>query len=141
MAPSDRITWLGSPESRILSIRQFRKHIDTLDLLPAVKLAQSVWMNSPRIQKELFNLQDVKSWPNPWELFSQPVFCKNSVAVGLFYTFILSKHATDHTINFVIINDSLYGLKGDIIFDTNILTGGQVVGIIKEDDIREKLGE
>ena len=100
-----QIAWLGTPESRILSIRQFRKYIDSLSFEDAVKFTQKTWDSGPRVNKLHFNIGDINDWPSPWELFSQQTFCKNSQALGVFYTLIMSEHSKKHDIKLAILND------------------------------------
>lgn len=134
-----KIAWLGKPETRIISIRKFRQYIDTVPYEDAVKLVQKNWNNSPKIKKNQFDLQNIKQWPSPWELFSQSIFCSNSQVVGAFYTLLLSDHAKTHDISLAIIDDVIRGINGAIVLDNFELTNYNVLSIIKKDDILKKL--
>ena len=79
---NDKIQWLGTPESRILSIRKFRKYIDNLPFEKAVTLTRENWQAGPRINKFQFDISKVDECPTPWNLFSQNIFCSNSQEIG-----------------------------------------------------------
>lgn len=140
---NNSIKWLGTPEERILSIRKFRKYIDTISFKDAVKLTQNNWIDSPRINTLQFDISEIENWPTPWELFSKSVFCHNSQVLGAFYTLIMSKHIEDHDIELVVINDIINGVKGAIVLDkAQIKEGhGPPIKTITIKDLTEKLGE
>lgn len=134
------ISWLGTPESRILSIRRFRKYIDNLPFEKAVELTKKNWESGPLVNKEQFDIANVEEWPTPWDLFSQPTFCKHAQALGVFYTLLLSDHAKEHDIAFAVIEDVVFGEKPAIIFDNFPLTDMNVSCIMKWNDVKHKLG-
>jgi hypothetical protein len=140
---NDKIKWLGKPEERILSIRKFRKYIDTISFDQAVKLTQNNWINSPKINNLQFDITEVDSWPTPWELFSNSVFCQNSQILGAFYTLILSKHIETHSIELIIVDDVINGVNGAIVLDKSPLKiiKGEPLKTISITDLTEKLGE
>lgn len=133
----DSIAWLGNPESRILSIRKFRQHINNLPLSEAVKLTQFTWKNSPKINKSLIDIVDIDNWPTPWQLFGQSFFCEDLQQLGVFYTLILSDHAKH--INLMITDHVIEGITANVVTENN-LPSGSVLAIITENDITEKLG-
>lgn len=136
-----QIAWLGTPESRILSIRKFRKYIDSLTFEDAITITQKNWESGPRVNKLHFNIADVNDWPTPWDLFSQQTFCKNSQALGVFYTLIMSDHAKDHDIKLAILNDVVRGECVANIYDNKYPSDWDISNIIRSDDIKIKLGE
>ena len=139
---NDKIKWLGKPEARILSIRKFRQFINTLPFDDAAKLTQKNWMSSPRINNFQFDLTNVNSWPNPWELFSQQIFCANSQVLGAFYTLLLSEHAKEHDISLVVLDDVISGIQGAIVCDDYPIGNEfKVVNTVTSKDISNKLGE
>lgn len=137
---SDKIAWLGTPESRIISIRKFRKYIDTLPFEDAVVLIKENWDSGPRINKPHFDISKVDEWPTPWDLFGQTTFCINSQALGTFYTLLLSEHGKQHDIKLAIIEDIIQGEKAAIVLDDYPLTDYNVSSIVKREDIKHKLG-
>lgn len=137
---NDRIAWLGTPESRIISIRKFRKYIDTLPFEQAVELIKSNWESGPKINKPKFDISNIKYWPTPWDLFSQTTFCINSQALGTFYTLLLSEHGKHHEIKLAIIEDIIQGEKVTIVLDNYSLSDYNVSTIVRREDIIDKLG-
>lgn len=141
------IQWLGSPEARILSIRKFRKYLDTLEFQNAIGACKENWENSPLIKKPQFELSNVVEWPNPWDLFSQQIFCDNSRALGMFYTLMLSKHSETHDIKFGILQDIIQGEKGIVLLDgyeeilKNKFNDWMTIQLVTKDEIKDKLGE
>lgn len=137
---NDQITWIGTPEARIISIRKFRKYIDGLPFEKAVSLTQKNWNSGPRINKPHFDISKVDEWPTPWDLFGQPTFCSNSQALGTFYTLILSGHGKEHDIKLAIIEDVIQGEKAAIVLDNFQLTNYNVSTMVGPLDIKHKLG-
>ena len=134
------IQWLGTPESRILSIRKFRKYIDNLKFEDAVSLTQKNWESGPRVNKLHFNIAEVNDWPTPWDLFSQQTFCKNSQALGIFYTLIMSDHAKDHDIQLAVIDDVVRGECIALVVDNCYPHNWSISNMIKKEDVKVKMG-
>jgi hypothetical protein len=138
---TNTIAWLGSPESRIISIRKFRQYINTLPFEEAVEETRKNWNAGPKINKPHFDISNVNDWPTPWDLFGQSTFCVNSQALGTFYTLILSDHIKQHDIKLAIIEDVILGEKISFIIDNYPTTGLIISSIIEPSDIKSKLGE
>ena len=137
---TEKISWLGNPEARILSIRKFRKYIDTLPFDQAVRYTFENWNMGPRINSYHFDIANVEEWPTPWNLFAQTTFCRNSQILGSFYTLILSSHNKDHVIKLIIFEDDPWQeYNTDIVFDNNEIDE-KIIRIITATDIKEKLG-
>lgn len=139
----NKIKWLGNPEERILSIRNFRKFINTISFEQAVKLTQENWNNSPKINNMQFNIDDITTWPTPWELFEKPMFAKNTQCLGAYYTLILSNHNKEHDIDLAVLNDIVTGSYLAIVLDKYPLDKNKynVTNIITSDDLKKQLGE
>jgi hypothetical protein len=133
------IAWLGTPESRIISIRKFRKYIDSLPFEKAVVLTRENWESGPRINKLQFDISKVDEWPTPWDLFGQNIFCANAQTLGTFYTLILSNHSKNHDIKLAIIEDIIGGEQPAIVLD-NCPIKETVSTVIGQSDIKNKLG-
>jgi hypothetical protein len=140
---NNKIKWLGTPEERILSIRNFRKFINSISFEQAALLTQQVWNNSPKINASQFNINDITSWPTPWELFEKTVFEKNTQCLGAFYTLVLSKHRKYHDIKLAVISNIITNNYLAIILDNcSIDTNKYVItNIITANDLKTQLGE
>jgi hypothetical protein len=137
---NNHISWLGTPESRIISIRKFRQYIDELPFEKAVDLTRENWNSGPRINKPHFDIAKVEEWPTPWDLFSQNTFCANSQALGFFYTLVLSEHGKQHDIKLAITEDIIFGEQPLIIMDNEPIQDLAVSCMIGQNDIKNKLG-
>ena len=49
------------------------------------------WMSSPWCAYSL-HWDDIRDWPNPWDLLNQPRFCDLARGLGIMYTFVLMEH-------------------------------------------------
>jgi hypothetical protein len=136
----DKIQWLGTPESRIISIRKFRKFIDNLPFEKAVMLTQQNWNSGPHINKLHFDISKVDDWPTPWDLFGQSTFCSNSQILGIFYTLLLSEHSKQHNIKLAISEDVIQGEKVNIVFDNYPLDNLNISSIVTKENLKTKLG-
>jgi hypothetical protein len=134
-----KIAWLGTPEERILSIRNFRKYINTIPFEEAVVLTKNNWNDSPKINKDKINISNISEWPTPWELFGQSVFSENEQVLGTFYTLILSNHAKEHDISLGVI-DYLTTIQLELIIDSEPLSDFKVINIINVSDLKIQLG-
>jgi len=115
----------------------------TIPFEDAVRETIDNWQAGPHFSKSLFDIADSDSWPAPWDLFGQNIFCDNSQVLGAFYTLILSEHAKNYNIAMAIVQDLLSGPQGQIIVAYNPLdlSNQNVVKIITSSDIQTKLGK
>lgn len=109
------ISWLGSPEERIISIGKFRNYIDTLTLDEAIQETLKNWITSPKVKKIKSNIIDTNNWPGPWELFSQNYFDEYEQILGAFYTLILSRQIEFLDYYFTIGEHIIYGVEVDFV--------------------------
>lgn len=79
---------------RLLEWRRWRQELDKVDLHSALDHVAKTWMMVPRVNHYLAP-DEVDKWPNPWELVNDNHFCDLAVALGMFYSLQLSKHAND----------------------------------------------
>lgn len=87
---------------RILQWRRWRQELDEIDVTAALGLVCMNWMMVPRVNHYLApDLPD--TWPTPWELINDNHYCDLAVALGMFYSLQLSKHAKDHTFDVTIL--------------------------------------
>ena len=137
----NNIQWLGLPESRILSIRNFRKHIESLSFDEAVQLTKENWGYSPRVNLTQFDFSDIHTLPSPWELFGQKFFCVNGMVLGIFYTLALSVHSKIHNIEIGIQEDLISGDSPLLILDSFPLTDKNILFKINKQDLKKQIGE
>lgn len=89
------IKWLSSPEIKILNWREFRRKISDMPVKSALQDTATLWKNCPKLQKNLFDINDVENWPDPWQLISQTAYCESSQTLGIYYTLSLTDKFTE----------------------------------------------
>lgn len=76
---------------RILEWRRWRQRLDSMPWQECVCEVAKVWHLAPRVNHYL--LPDLSAdWPNPWELINENYYCDLAIALGMFYTLILTNH-------------------------------------------------
>ena len=81
--------WLGTPEDRILSWREFRGSIaDQSPEEAALTIAQE-WGGSPSVRNYYLDLDE--SFPDPWQLLVNNRFDNLARALGMYYTAAMCK--------------------------------------------------
>lgn len=79
------------PYDRLRSWQNFRNRISNLDIEQAVKETEHFWAYAP-YQKYYLTTDQIKNWPNPWELIFENYYCNLAIALGMLYTLYLSDH-------------------------------------------------
>jgi hypothetical protein len=82
------------PEDRLRSWRDFRTAIGDLPLDHALAQTAEFWAGAPFVP---YNLDPdmPASWPDPWTLVNENVYCDVAKCLGIVYTLLLSKHRID----------------------------------------------
>ena len=139
---------------RILQWRSWRQELDNLEIGPALDLVAKTWMMVPRVNHYLApDLFD--SWPNPWELINDNIYCDLAVALGMFYSLQLSKHSAHHEFDLMTLRDSSgwihlcridHGLsvlnwwEGKIVNTPTLPPGTEIIHHYNKVDLASKLG-
>lgn len=114
------IDWLGRPEQRLRSWRQFRLYLEKLSPSDAVAEVCKEWSMAPFVTKYLRPYDNV-DWPDPWTLLNDGKFCNLAKALGIFYTLTLCIHFKDAPVELKIYSD-LSNEHYDLVFiDTLVL--------------------
>lgn len=106
------------------------------------------WEQSPWSPYYL-HWDDHDTWPGPWDLLHDNIFCTTSRALGIIYTLALSNHPeivnaslveVDKKDNLVLVNSGLYTLNFDSETIVNIkLPGNNITREVTLDQIKERL--
>ncbi len=99
------ILCIGPVEDRIISWKHYREYLTTLDYDSMIDNAINVWSNSPKINKQKYNLLDFNSWPNPWQLLTETAYNTFEQTLGLYYTLCLTCQKNGITFEFEIAED------------------------------------
>jgi hypothetical protein len=83
--------WHTTFEKRLESWTQLRTHCCTVDAATAVAAIDAWWQSSPW-QPYYLHWDDQASWPDPWELLSDNIFCSLARGLGILYTITIVNH-------------------------------------------------
>ena len=77
--------WPATFDNRLASWAQLRDHTHALPLEQALITINQWWFNSPW-RPYYLHWDDVKTWPDPWQLLSDNVYCDLARGLGIVYT-------------------------------------------------------
>jgi hypothetical protein len=78
-----------SSQDRLEHWKQFRRQLPSLPETEQLNSVAKYWALAP-LAKVSYDVEDPMSWPTPWEMISQGIWCRNSVAIGMEFTLRLS---------------------------------------------------
>lgn len=78
-------------EDRLRFWREFRQSIDNISLPAALQQTSEFWTQAPFTPYYLDNTQP-STWPTPWQLVEENVYCDVAKSLGIAYTMLLTKH-------------------------------------------------
>jgi hypothetical protein len=78
-------------EDRLRSWREFRSSIDKLSLEEALNATAELWSHAPFTPYYL-DIDNLDSWPDPWQLIDENVYCDVAKSLGIIYTMLLTEH-------------------------------------------------
>ena len=119
------VTFAGQLESWY----SMRQQCHALSVEPAVEIINSWWLQTPW-QPYYLHWDDRVTWPDPWQLLNDNVYCDLARGLGILYTISLLDRAdladatmvlTEDGYNLVLVNKSKYILNWnpDTIVNTN----------------------
>lgn len=82
------------PEDRLRSWREFRAKLESLPIEQALTQTAEFWARAPFVPYNLDPAQ-IESWPDPWTLIDENVYCDIAKCLGIVYTITLTKHRSD----------------------------------------------
>ena len=93
------------PEERFSEWRKFRKSLTgtTKDQITRVV---NFWSKAP-IGSRYIDYYTPTEWPTPWEILHDSLFCKNTIAVMMYYTLLYSDYYDEEDLEILLINDKL----------------------------------
>jgi len=84
--------WPQTFDVRLASWNQLRDRAQTLDLETALVEINSWWFRAPW-RPYYLHWDDQATWPDPWQLLSDDVYCDVARALGILYTISLLDRA------------------------------------------------
>ena len=95
--------WNNSPEDRIREWRNFRIDLPTQNTLQCLYDVAKFWATAP--QSNQFLAPDLpETWPNPWELLHDNYYDDIGLALGIYYTLLLSDRFNKEDIVFNVLD-------------------------------------
>ena len=82
------MNWPVTFESRLDSWNRLRKEVSVLPVEPALAAINNWWFNAPWTAYHL-HWDDRATWPDPWQLLSDNIFCEVARGLGILYTITL----------------------------------------------------
>ena len=128
--------WPVTFESRLDSWNQLRKQVTEQPVELALETINSWWFQTPWTAYHL-HWDDRLSWPDPWQLLSDNLYCEVARGLGILYTITLLDRGdmdsaelvlTKDDRNLVLLDKSKYILNWD---KTNILNTSTEIEIKK----------
>jgi hypothetical protein len=77
--------WPTTFDARLESWNQLRDHVQNLPLESALTAINTWWFNCPW-RPYYLHWDDRPSWPDPWQLLSDNVYCDLARGLGIVYT-------------------------------------------------------
>lgn len=78
-------------EDRMRSWREFRTTLESLPLETALAETVEFWRHAPFVPYNL-DYSDIKTWPDPWTLIDENIYCDVAKCLGIVYTISLTGH-------------------------------------------------
>lgn len=97
-------------EDRLRSWREFRASIESVSLETALARTAEFWAHTPFTPYHL-DPADSSTWPDPWTLIYENVYCDVAKCLGIVYTVLLSGHRNNIDIEFRVYKDPKTGYE------------------------------
>lgn len=86
--------WTLKPHERLREWRTFREKLGSLSFEDALTETVHLWSYAPyvghRLDRDRAN--SLVSWPDPWTLLHENIYCDIAKSLGMLYTLYLCKH-------------------------------------------------
>ena len=136
--------WASTFDSRLTSWNQLREHSQNLPLDQALASINRWWFDSPW-RPSYLHWDDQSSWPDPWQLLSDNVYCELARGLGILYTISLLDRAdmaaaelvlTEDGSNLVLVAKEKYILNWDPEIIVNTFQAVKIKKKYKQDRIQ-----
>ena len=84
--------WPKTFAERLESWNNLKQQAAVMDLVPALEAINSWWFQTPWTAYHL-HWDDRDTWPDPWQLLSDNVYCEVARGLGILYTVSLLERA------------------------------------------------
>lgn len=92
--------WFESPSKRLNMWRDFRKSLDTSNIVEVCDTVIKWWQTAPLVRIAIDPVNS-SQWPTPWEMLHQGDFCEDSLALGMSYTIYYANPAIENQLMYI----------------------------------------
>jgi hypothetical protein len=140
------LKWPVTFESRLDSWNQLRKQVTEQPVELALETINSWWFQTPWTAYHL-HWDDRLSWPDPWQLLSDNLYCEVARGLGILYTITLLDRGdmdsaelvlTKDDRNLVLLDKSKYILNWDKTNILNTSTGIEIKKSLHQSQVKQK---
>tara|TARA_R110000868_G_scaffold247536_1_gene503945 strand:- start:948 stop:1376 length:429 start_codon:yes stop_codon:yes gene_type:complete len=140
------LKWPVTFESRLDSWNQLRKQVTEQPVELALETINSWWFQTPWTAYHL-HWDDRLSWPDPWQLLSDNLYCEVARGLGILYTITLLDRGdmdsaelvlTKDDRNLVLLDKSKYILNWDKTNILNTSTGIEIKKSLHQLQVKQK---
>jgi len=117
-------------EDRLRSWREFRESINSISLAAALQQTVELWNSAPFTPYYLDN-SNPESWPDPWQLLDENIYCDVAKSLGIVYTMLLTEHRTELDIEFRVYRDP----KNDYEYNLSWFNQGKYIANLIDREI------
>ena len=119
--------WPRDFDKRLKSWTELRSKSQNADLDAALSMINSWWFGAPWRNYHL-HWDDQPTWPDPWQLLHDDIYCDLARGLGILYTISMIDHKdltsaelvlTDQDYNLVLVNQGKYILNWDVEVTVN----------------------
>ena len=119
--------WPATFDNRLHAWVNLRNRCQSLDSETALTVINQWWFNAPWVPYHL-HWDDQATWPDPWQLLSDNIYCELARGLGILYTINLLDRAdmadaelvlTDDGTNLVLVAKEKYILNWDKDLNVN----------------------
>jgi hypothetical protein len=141
--------WSATFESRLAEWNRLRQYTSTLDEYDRLLAINNWWFSAPWRPYHL-HWDDQATWPDPWQLLSDNVYCDLARALGIVYTILIIDSSMSERItlagtcngNLVLIDGEKYILNwhpGELL--NNQSTNVQITRQLSGKQLYQAIGE
>ena len=138
--------WPKQFANRLESWSALREIADQGDLATSLAAINTWWFNAPWTSYHL-HWDDLATWPDPWQLLDDNVYCEVARGLGILYTISMLKRSdistadlvlTDQNYNLVLVNNEKYILNWGQEEIVNTHPIGQIVTKFTHNQVKQK---
>jgi hypothetical protein len=135
--------WHNDFANRLGAWAELRSQVQSMPLEQALQTINTWWYQAPWTGYYL-HWDDMLTWPDPWQLLSDNIYCDVARGLGILYTLTLLDHKdltsielilTEDNRNLVLINQEKYTLN----WDTTIIVNTPLVQKVKHRFIKSSI--